>query len=173
MLTGELAQRETVDGQASAIAEAVILRGDPEAANRRLAQIAAVTPADIQRVARLWLRDERSAALRYLPEELRGTAHGDTVATAATVAAAPLVPPANIPIIQPASEAERVAPPAPGPDVIPAVPAPVIQHLANGFTLITVPSHSRASGQRHAGRARRLGRRSGGPRRPGFAWPRR
>src|ERR1700712_2253814 len=32
LLTGELAARDTVDGQASAIAEAVILRGDPEAA---------------------------------------------------------------------------------------------------------------------------------------------
>src|SRR6185503_3488334 len=110
LLTGELAERETVDGQAAAIAEAVVLRGDPEAANRRLAQIAAVTPADIQRVARLWLRDERSAALRYLPEESRGTAHGDAIATAATVAAAPLVPPANIPVIEPAPAAERMAP---------------------------------------------------------------
>ena len=43
-------------------------------------------------------------ALRYLPEESRGTAHGDTIATAASVAAAPLVPPANIPIVQPATE---------------------------------------------------------------------
>jgi zinc protease len=142
LLTGELAERETADGQASAIAEAVVLGGGPEAANRRLAQIAAVTPADIQRVARLWLRDERSAALRYLPAESRGTAHGDTIATAATVAAAALVPPADIPIIQPAPAAERMAPPAPGPDVLPAVPAPVVQHLANGFTLITVPSHA-------------------------------
>ena len=87
-------------------------------------------------------RDERSAALRYLPDESRGTAHGDTITTASTVAAAPLVPPADIPIVQPASEAERMAPPAPGPDVVPAVPAPVVQHLANGFTVITVPSHA-------------------------------
>ena len=142
LLTSELAERETVDGQASAIAEAVVLRGDPEAANRRLAQIAAVTPADIQRVARLWLRDERSAALRYLPEESRGTAQGDRVATADTVYAAPLVPPAHIAIVEPAPAAERRAPPAPGPEVAPAVPAPVIQHLPGGLTVITVPSHA-------------------------------
>src|SRR4051812_15230924 len=48
LLPGELAARETVDGQAPPIAEGVILRGDPEAATRRLAQIAAVTPQDIQ-----------------------------------------------------------------------------------------------------------------------------
>jgi len=142
LLTGELAERETADGQASAIAEAVVLRGDPEAANRRLAQIAAVTPQDIQRVARTWLRDERSAALRYLPEESRGTVHGDRVATADTVAAALLVPPAHIDIVEPASAAERRAPPAPGPEVPPVVPAPVIEHLSGGLTLITVPSHS-------------------------------
>ncbi|MFL6861696.1 MAG: M16 family metallopeptidase, partial [Allosphingosinicella sp.] len=50
--------------------------------------------------------------------------------------------PANIPIVEPAPEAERMAPPPPGPEVIPAVPAPVVEHLANGFTLITVPSHA-------------------------------
>jgi zinc protease len=141
LLTNELAERETAEGQASAIAEAVVLRGDPEAANRRLARIAAVTPQDIQRVARFWLRDERSAALRYLPEESRGAAHGDRIATAQSVAAAPLTPPAEIPIIEPAPAAERVAPPAPGPELVPAVPAPAIQHLANGLTLIVVPRH--------------------------------
>lgn len=141
LLTSELAGRETADGQAAAIAEAVVLRGDPEAANRRLARIAAVTPEDIQRVARTWLRDERSAALRYLPEESRGQAHGDMIATAGSVAAAPLVPPAQIPIVEPAPAAERLAPPAPGPEIVPAVPAPAVQHLANGLTLIVVPRH--------------------------------
>jgi zinc protease len=141
LLTNELAERETADGQAAAIAEAVVLRGDPEAANRRLARIAAVTPQDIQRVARAWLRDERSAALRYLPEESRGQAHGDRIATAESVAAAPLTPPSNIPIVEPAPAAERLAPPAPGPEIVPAVPAPAVQHLANGLTLIVVPRH--------------------------------
>jgi zinc protease len=141
LLTTELAQRETVDGQASAIAEAVVLRGDAEAANRRLEAIAAVTAEDVQRVARTWLQDQRSAALLYLPEESRGSAHGDTLAPAATLAAAPLVPPANVPIIQPAPAAERQAPPAPGPEVTPAIPAPVTQHLANGLTVMTLPSH--------------------------------
>jgi zinc protease len=140
LLTGELRERETVDGQASAIAEAVIVEGDAEAANRRLARIAAVTPADIQRVARAWLRDERSAALRYLPEETRGDARSDAIVTAATVQAAALTPPAIVPVIVPAAGAERAAPPAPGPEVSPVVPAPVSQRLANGLTLITVPS---------------------------------
>src|SRR5436190_683905 len=142
LLTAAIRERETADGQASAIAEAVIVEGDAAAADRRLAQIAAVTPADIQRAARTWLRDERSASLRYLPEESRGTARGDAIATAATVQAAPLSRPEHIAVVQPAPEAERAAPPAPAPDVAPAVPAPVTQRLANGLTVITVPSRS-------------------------------
>ena len=139
LLTAALRERETVDGQASAIAEAVIVDGDAAAADRRLARIAAVTPADIQRVARRWLRDERSAAVRYLPEEAQNGAREDVIATAATVETAALTPPADIAIVQPAPEAQRVAPPAPGPELVPAVPRPVTQRLANGLTVITVP----------------------------------
>ncbi len=140
LLTSELRERETVDGRASALAEAVIVDGDPRAADERLAGIAAVTPADIQRVARRWLRDEASAAIRYLPEQ--EGAREDAIATAATVQTAALAAPANIRIWQPAPEAERVAPPAPGPEVVPAIPAPNVQRLANGLTVITIENHA-------------------------------
>ena len=139
LLTAALRERETVDGQASAIAEAVIVDGDAAAADRRLARIAAVTPADIQRVARRWLRNERSAAVRYLPEETQNGANEDAIATAATVETAALTPPADIVLVQPAPDAQRLAPPAPGPELVPVVPRPVTQRLANGLTVITVP----------------------------------
>lgn len=142
LITGALRERETVEGRAEALAEAVLVAGDPRAADARLAQIAAVTPADIQRVARRWLRDEASAAVRYLPEEGRNGASEDTVATAATVQTAALTAPANIRIWEPAPEAERIAPPAPGPEITPAVPTPNSQRLANGLTVITVENHS-------------------------------
>jgi zinc protease len=142
LLTAALVERETVDGRASAIAEAVVVSGDPQAADRRLARIAAVTPADIQRVARTWLREERSASVRYLPEESRGSATGDRIATAATVDTAALAAPAHIAIVQPAPEAERVAPPAPGPEIVPAVPQPTTQRLANGLTVVSVPNRA-------------------------------
>ena len=87
LLTTALRGRETAEGQAETLAEAVIINGDARAADRRLAEIAAVTPADIQRVARRWLRDEASGAVRYLPEEARNGATGDTIRTPATVAA--------------------------------------------------------------------------------------
>jgi len=130
--------RETAEGRASALAEAIIVDGDPAAADRRLARIAAVTPADIQRVARRWLRDEASAAVRYLPEESQQGAREDRIATAATVATAALSAPGEIGIVQPAPESERVAPPPPGPEIIPPVPTPDVQRLANGLNVVTV-----------------------------------
>ncbi|MEA3018043.1 MAG: zinc protease, partial [Sphingomonadales bacterium] len=137
LLTGALRERETVDGRASALAEAVIVEGDPAAADRRLAEIAAVTAEDVQRVARRWLRDEGAATLVYLPEESRGGAREDEIRTAATVRTTPLASPPDVRIVQPASEAERVAPPAPGPAVVAAMPQPVSQRLANGLTVVT------------------------------------
>ena len=138
LLTAALRSRETAEGQAETLAQAVIVEGDARAADRRLAEIAAVTPADIQRVARRWLRDEASGAVRYLPQEARNGATGDAIRTPETVAAAPLVAPANVEIVRPAAEAQRVAPPPPGPEIVPPVPTPNVQRLANGMRLITV-----------------------------------
>ena len=69
--------------------------------------------------------------------------------------AAPLAPPADIPIVEPAPRPQRVAPPPPGPEIVPAVPTPVIQRLANGLTVITVaeplvPLVTRLAGRRAA-----------------------
>ena len=165
LLTSALRGRETAEGQADAIAEAVIVDGDARAADRRLAEIAAVTPADIQRVARRWLRDEASGAVRYLPEEARNGATGDTIRTPETVAATPLQAPANIAIVQPASDAQRVAPPAPGPEIVPPVPTPNVQRLANGLTRDHGAEPPAADRHRLAGLDPGQRRRSGQPRR--------
>ncbi len=66
--TAALLSRETAEGKASALAEGVIMERDPAAADKSLAAIARVTAADVQRVARTWLTDNRSAAIRYLPD---------------------------------------------------------------------------------------------------------
>ncbi|MDQ3247548.1 MAG: insulinase family protein [Pseudomonadota bacterium] len=139
LLTGALRERETVEGKADALAGAVILAGDPTAADRRLARIAATTPADIQRVARTYLAESKSAAIRYLPEPAGASPKEDLIATPATVRTARLSAPADIRVVEPASDAERVAPPAPGAEVATRLPTPVIQKLANGLTVITVP----------------------------------
>jgi zinc protease len=141
LLTNALRERETVDGRASAIANAVLVHGDAAAADRRIAELAAVTPADIQRVARRWLRDERSAAINYLPEEMRPSPNaGDRIALAETVATRPLETPPGVRVVSLAPEAERVAAPPPGPAVLPPLPEPVTQRLSNGLTVVTVTS---------------------------------
>lgn len=142
LLTAALTGRETVDGKASALAEAVILSGDPAAADRRLAAIQAVTAADVQRAAQAWLRDERSASLRYLPEESKPAgATGDSIKLAATVRTEPLTVPANVAIVSPASAAERIAPPPAGRELIAVIPKPSVQRLANGLSVVTVERH--------------------------------
>jgi len=139
LLTTAIRERETVDGRAGAIAGAVMLQGDAGAADRRLAQIAAVTAEDVQRVARLYLRDERSAAIHYLPEEMRPNPQaGDRIALAPTVETRALETPPGVQVVSLAPEGQRVAPPMPGPAVVTAVPAPVTQRLANGLTVVTV-----------------------------------
>ena len=57
ILTGALKGRETAEGKASTLAASVIINGDPRAADRQLAAIARVSAADLQRVARKYLRD--------------------------------------------------------------------------------------------------------------------
>lgn len=139
LLTSALRERETVDGRAGAIANAVIVSGDAAAADRRLARIASVTPEDIQRVAREWLRDERSAAIQYLPEQMRPNPQaGDTIGLAPTVQTRILTTPEGVRIVDLAPEAERIAPPAPAAPVVATIPAPVTQRLANGLTVISV-----------------------------------
>ena len=142
LLTAALRGRETAEGHADAIAEAVIVDGDARAADRRLAEIAAVTPADIQRVARRWLRDEASGAVRYLPEEARNGATGDTIRTPRdrrSRAARRRRPMSRSSSRRPkasASHRRRRARRS-----CRRSPTPNVQHLANGLTVITVQNH--------------------------------
>ena len=139
LLSSALRERETAEGIAGVLAQAVTIHGDPEAADRRLARIAAVTAADVQRVAAWWLRDERSAALNYLPEEMRPNPQaGDRIALAPTVVTRPLETPPGVRVVSLAPEGERIAPPAPGTEVVAAIPQPVTQTLANGLKVVTV-----------------------------------
>ena len=140
LLTGAIEGRETADGKATAIANAVIIDGDARAADRQLAALAKVTAADVQRVARKYLADNRAATLRYLPAD-KGSPKGDALAVAPTVQVAALSAPADIAIISPASDAERVLPPAPAAPVKTAIPTPVETRLANGMRLVVVEKH--------------------------------
>ncbi|HVI99133.1 MAG TPA: pitrilysin family protein [Sphingomonas sp.] len=139
ILTSTIENRETAAGKANVIAASVIIDGDPRAADKQLAAIATVTAADVQRVAKKYLTDAQSAAIRYLPaESAPAGAKGDAVGVSSTVVTAPLAAPTDIRIVTPAPESERVLPPAPGTPVAVTVPTPVEVTLANGMHLITV-----------------------------------
>jgi zinc protease len=137
--TAALLERETAEGKASALAQGVIVERDPRAADKSLAAIANVTPADVQRVARTWLADNRSAAIRYLPDSAKPAgAKGDIIAVASSVVTAPLAVPAGITVHTPAPDAQRIQPPAPAAPVQVAIPVPVERKLANGMRVVLV-----------------------------------
>jgi zinc protease len=143
LLTATIESRETADGKASTIARSVIIDGDPAAADKQLAAIQRVTSADIQRVARRYLTDNRSAAIRYMPAEMapKSQPKGDKIAIADTVRVADLKTPDDVEVIKPASDKDRVAVPEPTKPVVAALPAPVTMKLANGMTVIVVEKH--------------------------------
>lgn len=138
ILTASLKSRETAEGKASTLAASIIVSRDPKAADEQLAAIAKVTAADVQRVARKYLGDNQSAALIYLPDSMEKSAKGDTITVASTVKVAPLVAPSDIVIHTQAPEGQRIAVPAPGAAVSPAIPKATETKLANGLRVIVV-----------------------------------
>ncbi len=142
ILTSVLRSRETAEGKATTIAQATIIDGDPRAADRDLAAVARVTAADVQRVARKYLRDERAATIRYMPAETAPAgSKNEPIAVASSVVTQALVAPPKVEVFTPASEAQRVAPPAAGAPVAASIPAPVTMKLANGLTVLVVERH--------------------------------
>lgn len=142
ILTSAIRSRETAEGKARIIASSVIIDGDPHAADHQLAAIARVTAADIQRVARTYLREDQSATIRYLPADQKpANATATPIVVLPSVVTAALVPPPSVAIVTPASDADRVMPPAPGAPVAMTLPVPVEKRLANGLRVITVERH--------------------------------
>ena len=142
ILFDSIRARETAEGRASTLAEAVIVDGDPRAADRQLAAIAGISAADVQSVARRYLTPNSVAVIRYLPLEAKPAGvTAEPIAVAATVQAPMLAAPAGIALVTPASDAQRAAAPEPGPAVSPVLPVPVETRLANGLRVVTVERH--------------------------------
>ena len=136
LLAGSLRERETIEGRASAIGYALIVDGDPNAVNTELGKLQAVTAADVQRVARKYMAEDRRMTIRYRPESERPKGE--------TVAAAP-PPPAKLatydgPVFTLAPEAERVKLPPIGEPVQPVLPKPSETTLPNGLRVIVARS---------------------------------
>ena len=136
LLAGELRSRETVDGRAFALGYAWAVSGDPAAANRQLAELTAVTAADVQRAARRYLAEARRMTIFYRNEDER-PADAPAAPEPAPVAASVAF---DGEVIALAPEDERQAPPPPGEPVSPTLPTPAETTLSNGLRVVVARS---------------------------------
>ena len=74
ILTSALRERETSNGKAFSLGEALILQHDANVVNSGLAKVQAVTAADIQRVVRQYLIEGKAVVIHYLDQATRGGA---------------------------------------------------------------------------------------------------
>ncbi len=72
IVTSALRERETSNGKAFSIGEALSLQHDANIVNTGLAKVQAITPADIQRVVKKYLIEGKALVITYLDESARG-----------------------------------------------------------------------------------------------------
>ena len=139
MFGDALSRRETARGRAYELGGGAILADNPHLADERLAAIRAMTPADVQRIARTWLDDAKQVTLRYRDESERPAGYvGDKAPDLSALG--PSVPPASVPPVTIASEAEREAIPAPAAVIRTTPPQIADRRLPNGLRVITAKS---------------------------------
>ncbi|MFN3583953.1 M16 family metallopeptidase [Phenylobacterium sp.] len=136
LVAGKLRERETIDGRGFALGQALMLTGDAARANTELADLQAVTAADVQRVARKYLADDRRMTIRYRAESERPKGQAE-------VKAPP--PPRTVatytgPVLTLAPEGQRETPPPIGEPIQPVLPRPAERTLANGLKVIVARS---------------------------------
>ena len=136
LVAGALRQRETIDGRAFALGYALRIEGDAARANAELADLQAVSAADVQRVARKYLADDRRMTIRYLPESERPKGEVAGGQPAPAVASTRY----DGPVVALAPQAERRAPPPIAEPVTPVLPKPAERTLANGLRVIVARS---------------------------------
>jgi zinc protease len=71
LVTNALIERQTPLGKAAALGEAAVTLGDARRVNEELAELQAVTAADVQRVARHYLIDAPEVTIEYVQEAKR------------------------------------------------------------------------------------------------------
>jgi zinc protease len=136
LVTGKLRERETIEGRGFALGYALRINGDAAKANTELADLQAVTAADVQRVAKKYLDPQRRMTIRYQAESERPKGEAAPV---------PPTPPVRAvkydgPVFALAPEGQRQAPPPIGTPVAPVLPKPTEKTLANGLRVIVARS---------------------------------
>jgi zinc protease len=136
LVAGKLRERETIDGRGFALGYALRIQGDASKANTELADLQAVTAADVQRVAQKYLSPDRRMTIRYRPESERPKAQPPATEPAPPKTVAKYTGPA----FSLAPPDQRQAPPPIGPAVQPVLPTPAERTLANGLRVIVARS---------------------------------
>ena len=70
-LTGKLEERETVNGKASALGQAVVVYGDANRVNTDLGKLQSVTAAQIKEVMNRYITGKKKVVVEYLPEAMK------------------------------------------------------------------------------------------------------
>ena len=136
LITNEVRQRETIEGRANELGAAQIIEGGAERANTDIDDLEKVTAADVQRVAREYLPDDRREVIRYL---------SDTAKPAGAPDAPPSTPPQAVAALSadiaqpPPAELPTATPPV-GEQVAPVLPSPAERTLPNGLRVIVARS---------------------------------
>jgi zinc protease len=137
LIAAVLRGRETVEGRATELGSTIAVEGDPARVNSDIAELQAVTAADIQRVARAWLRDDRAITIRYRTETERPAGAPDALTQESPlVAARPLAAPANIAVVETLPLERRTPPPPPSMAIAAQLPHAVERTLPNGLRVI-------------------------------------
>lgn len=134
IIASSLRRRETARGRAFELGESLVSTGDPYHADKRLAAVAAVTAADVQRVAATYYDPQKRTDITYMNGEDDPSAYANPVPMPAFRKLPPAV--GEIRAVKP--EGEREAPPGPG--MSPEVSSPEIVEstLSNGIGVVAV-----------------------------------
>ena len=138
IVANTLRSRETVDDRATALGFSLINTGSAAAADEEVAQIQAVTAADIQRVARKYLTPQRQSTITFLAADDQNPASVQKMNVDAPVKVADLAPAGPPAVLLP--EAQRTPLPQPGAEVAPATPSVADFRLSNGLRVLVAPT---------------------------------
>jgi zinc protease len=137
LVANALRERETIEDRARTLGFALIMTRDASVADREIAEIQAVTAADVQRVARKYLTDQRSITIRYLNADAEHPTSQQKLNVDAPVKVADLAPVGQIFTLLPSEQ--RAAMPETGPAVAPATPTVADFRLDNGLRVLVAP----------------------------------
>jgi zinc protease len=139
LIAQALRERETVEGRGQALGMAIGMENEAAAANQEIPRLQAVTAADVQRVARLYLADDKRMVIRYQAESAKPAGQATAPPPSDLKISNVLTPDVPLPVAL-APEGQRQPPPMPGTPVKAVLPTPVERALPNGLRVIVAKS---------------------------------